>query len=610
MMVPSEEGEYGSLFYLLREQIKKSNGYIYTPIANYEPGEDILKKGERTDLENAVAVGIDDVRECRENGYKIIVTGEMQIYPSIKAQYHVELNNRDEGSEFYKKLKALFILQTELQEYYSFSPQIDIDGRLKFYFNDKEVNYEDLSDFIRVEHILAEKNIKKLYKEKRELTLKLEELKDEEVKKEKEYLEKQKEISTYLQYKKTFFGRVKYFFSRKKNNKKNEINVEATVLPNEEISNNIEEKKESYTIEDLVTIYSQFSKINDEIKNEKMDIEALELKIRNFTKKIENANLFIEEIDKHKKSIFEFWRFSSKDDIAALNEGSEVESTNIEKILRRVFELEEDREEITKQIDKKQRENLNKEECDSIFAIKSEILPIINKVKQLIKIDDDEVGSLLENLKKEEKKQSINDSHEYDIFGSMSEDRTKIKILGKNKHRETEKNLFQILGISNNTTIKEFKEKLKSIQSKVECCFEKSSNVIDMPIYKVAAPDEKIDLCGYNIYSIDVEEELRSSKIKENECNLFKINLQEGMHAIFYTNIMYFDNFNKTLPLGMDKSNSVLINSNNFLFILKSKKTIYTNEYFDNNDYSSNFITKKINIFEYDIELKKKERKK
>ena len=615
MMVPSEEGEYGSFFYLLKEQIKKGKGYIYTPIANYEPGEDILKKSERTDLENylwLITKNWPMIYEVtgKDKDVKIIVTGEMEIYPSIKTQYHVELKDRNAGTEFYKKLKALFIMQTELPEYYFFIPQIDEDGVLKFYYNNKEINYADLSEFIKDEYIQTEKNINKLKKEKTEASLKLEELKVEETIREREFLEKQREISTYLQYKKTFLGKVKYFFSRKKKNKKNEISVEETVLPSEDNEEGLDTKKDTYTIEDLVTIYGKYSKIFDEIKNDKMDIKALELKIKNFTKKIENANLFIEEIDKHKKSIFEFWRFSSKDDLTALNEGEETEQSDDEKKLRKVFELEEDKEEVTKQIDRKQRESLSKEECDSIFAVNSKILPVINKIKEIIKINDEQIEELLDELKKEEKQQNINDSYEHDIFGGMSEDRTKIKILGKNKHRENEKNLFQILGISKNTNIKEFKEKLINAQQKLENCFGRTANVIDMPIYKIVPKSEKIDLYGYNIYSIDVQEELKNANIVENECNLFKVNLQEEMPAIFYTNIMYFDNFNKTLPLGMDKSNSVIINSSNFSFTLKSKKVIYTNGYFSDDEYCSNLTTKKINVFEYDIELKEKERKK
>ena len=39
------------------------------------------------------------------------------------------------------------------------------------------------------------------------------------------------------------------------------------------------------------------------------------------SKKIENAELYIKEIEKHKKSIFEFWKFTNKDEKNQLSEG-------------------------------------------------------------------------------------------------------------------------------------------------------------------------------------------------------------------------------------------------------------------------------------------------
>ena len=61
-----------------------------------------------------------------------------------------------------------------------------------------------------------------------------------------------------------------------------------------------------------------------------MDINSLKLKHKNMQKKIENAAAFIQEIDNHKKSIFEFWKYSNKDEIASLPEG-EAEELNITK---------------------------------------------------------------------------------------------------------------------------------------------------------------------------------------------------------------------------------------------------------------------------------------
>lgn len=52
-----------------------------------------------------------------------------------------------------------------------------------------------------------------------------------------------------------------------------------------------------------------------QIKNANLDIKALEASIARLNKRIENAKSYIEEIEDHKKSIFEFWKFVNKDNL-------------------------------------------------------------------------------------------------------------------------------------------------------------------------------------------------------------------------------------------------------------------------------------------------------
>ncbi len=614
MLVPSNDMEFGAFFYLLKEQLKREKNVksIYVPIANCEPSEDILRNSEINDIENYMWLftknwpSVYEVTDKKQEK-SIIIVGEIEEYPGIKSTYRVQLKNKEEAEKFYKEIKALFILQAELPSFYKFDNDISENGELNFYFKNKQIDYKDLPEFIKNEYKETEKNIKRATKQSKALSLQLDDLKNEAAQKEREFLEKQKEISTYLQYKKTFFGRVKYFFSRKKSKKDKKMTMEATVADNIEKSERKHDEKDTYTIEDLIVIYQEYSKILEEKKSKQLDVDALDIKVRNLTKKIENATLYINEIESHKKSIFEFWKFSTKDDLPALNSGEDDEEKQEEKVLRKVFSYEDDIEEVAKQIDKEQREILTKEEEDSIFVANSEILDILSKLKTHIKVGDEKILELLEELKKKATEQEINREYvEFDIFGSVSEDRTKIKVLGKNKHRETEKNLFNILGINQDTELQDFKNKLKIIEKNLRRSIEKTKSVIDMPIYKVASVYEKIDLYGYSIYSLDAGEELKCADSSQNEYNLFKINLQEQMPAAYYTNIIFFDNFNKTLPLGMDKSCKAIINSDNFEFILKSKKTVNTNQYFTKEIDASSLTTKKVNIFEYDVNLKQK----
>ena len=88
-----------------------------------------------------------------------------------------------------------------------------------------------------------------------------------------------------------------------------------------------------------------------------MDIKAIELKITNLSKKIENAELYIKEIEKHKKSIFEFWKFTNKDEKNQLSEGiSKIEE---DKKIEKKFDIKDDLCAFSKYLDSMQRKNLN-----------------------------------------------------------------------------------------------------------------------------------------------------------------------------------------------------------------------------------------------------------
>ena len=78
--------------------------------------------------------------------------------------------------------------------------------------------------------------------------------------------------------------------------------------------------KSHYTIEELIEFAKSYYKKETEMKNKLMDINALKLKNKNLNTKINNATMYIQEIDSHKRSIFEFWKYSNKDEVSALAE--------------------------------------------------------------------------------------------------------------------------------------------------------------------------------------------------------------------------------------------------------------------------------------------------
>ena len=78
------------------------------------------------------------------------------------------------------------------------------------------------------------------------------------------------------------------------------------------------------------------------------------------------------------------------------------------------------------------------------------------------------------------------------------------------------------------------------------------------------------------------------------------------MSLLYYSNIIFYDNTNKTLPEGMNLSSKVLIDCSKFDFELVNQTKFRTNNYFRE---SENLIlpkSKDIFVYEYDVKLKKK----
>ena len=74
------------------------------------------------------------------------------------------------------------------------------------------------------------------------------------------------------------------------------------------------------------------------------------------------------------------------------------------------------------------------------------------------------------------------------------------------------------------------------------------------------------------------------------------------MPVVFFTNNIYYDNYNKTLPLGMDVSSKCLINLKNYKLTLVKKDNFRIVKIQEEVKVS----TTKINIYEYDIRKEEK----
>lgn len=600
MLVPIQELNFASLFYLIKEKIKCNNEgldkRIFVPISYLEYSENYLSKEEILDSIRYLWLFtkkwplVYEVYD-KNNNMTIQIVGETIVYEKMETTYKITLNNKEEATKFYKLVKALFILQTEFESNYSFEAKISKNGGLEFAYNSKILTYEGLSAFIKEEYLKNVQNTKALKTENECIQVTLQELKEKAKAKEEEYIIKHKQVATYLECRKTFFGKVRYYFKSKKKlipiEQKEKEKIKVTTS---EIKENEYEEKQFYTIEDLLNICKELEEILTKVKNTRMDIKALETKIESTKNKIANATRFINEIEIHKKSIFEFWKFANKDNTLALAEAEEIqpqEKTKLEKI----YDYEEDIEEIGTYIDKLQREKLEKEECDDIFLATTDIIEDLNLIKNNEKAD---FSTKLEELKNKMKNDEVLfNIDEFDIFGNISEDKNKINTLLNKKHRESKKNKFKILDISKNATEEEYLQKISKAEKVLSKAIGKVK--INMNVNVYLATGNGINTNSYEIFNINPEKAIEKMNYID-KISLYRINLKNNIPAVGITNIIEYDNNNKTLPIGMNNKNEILIDTGKLRLELKKQKLFRINQPID----EMTVKTKIICVYEYE----------
>lgn len=686
MIVPTKEDNIATLFYILKKQIEKSKDTIFIPIENAEYSNKYLKKRQLEDISEYLWLftkNYPSMYEVYDNDdeLKIVITGQTNIYQNIKSKYKIELKSKEEAIKFLKHIKILYIIGTEASKYFEFKTKIGKKGELLFCLDNKLILYKTIPKMINKEYSIGSKKIKDANKEITKNRKKLQELQKDLSTLEYEYLEKEKQISTYLECKKTFFGKVKYYFkySGKKTKKINNENVIENIDENidNDYENNIDEtkvyskfsnysslnqvlknskklndkkysenindsfdetKKLNKTVDELIEKYKEYEDIEKTLKELVMDINAIKLKSKNTKKKIENAALFIEQIDKHKRSIFEFWKYSNKDEVAALSEG-EIEEVQTIKPILKSFNYEDDFEKFGITMDNIQKNNLNKSELDYVFLTTTNILEILNRIKSN-QISPKILEANLKILKKE--LALINDTN----FDNLEIDKIGVKTKGDvvnskindKKHRESKKDKFDILNLSEDTSRLEYKrilekslhyikKAMKKITISEEITAFKISNdkyipkkIIEKNEYQYENNDQKDILDSNNIdykefknymlFNCNVTEELQNFQEKENNkeeqtMNLYKINLRRGTNLISFTNSVYYNNKNKTLPIGQNLSNEVLIDLSNMELELVAEEKFRILEENQEDEFLMPKI-KEIEVFEYNIVVNKR----
>ena len=576
MIVPTKDSDYSTFFYLLKKQTeKRKNAKIFVPISNVDYSRTFFSKTEFEEIENCIWLFTKDwplIYEVydKEENLSLQIVGETNVYDKIKSLYKIKIDLKEDAKKLYKLLKAMFILQTDLPNYFEFRTNVNKKGNLEFYCRNQKVDYNRLSEFVRSTYIEGMERAKRVSERIEIDNKRLEELKQISAMQDIEYLEKEKQISTFLECKKSFFGKFKYYFKYSKKNKRNKIKENN---PLEEIDENIEKKpkfkknkkeenldvKENYTIEELIDNYKELELKETEFKNIIMDINAIKLRNKNMAKKIENATSYIKEIDSHKRSIFEFWKYSNKDEISVLPEGEE-EEVNVIKKITKIFDYEQDLEPLGKEMDRIQRRKLNQDETDSIYVATTNLIDILNKVK-LNEILPKEIELSLKELKKLEQNQNrLTESEEFDIFGGIVSDTRNQRKIANKSHRELPKDIFNILEINKNTKTIGYKLALEEVIKNIKQAIGKIKITEDAPVYKAMNEDD-INKNMFNIFNFNIESETNEAIAinDEDSITLYKLNVEKGMNVVLFTNCIFYDNQNKTLPVGMDLSSKIIV---------------------------------------------------
>ena len=94
----------------------------------------------------------------------------------------------------------------------------------------------------------------------------------------------------------------------------------------------------------------------------------------------------------------------------------------------------------------------------------------------------------------------------------------------------------------------------------------------------------------------NIGEPLLRNKL-EDEIYLYKVNLKEAMPVLYYSNIIFYDNTNQTLPLGMNLSDEILVDLSKYKLVEANKEDFKINYLED--EYTSKII--KVHCIEYNV---------
>lgn len=602
MLVPTEDLDYSAFFYVLKKQLENTKDEkIFVPISYMDYTKKYLKRTEINDIENYLWYFTREWPNTyevfdKDGNLSVQIVGKTHIYDMIESDYNIKLENEEESKRFYKLVKALFALETTLPHHYKFRVDINKKGDISFSNSDKKIKFSDLAEFVKSEYIKACEEQNSTSKEKTDLENELNIIRLKVDKLDKEYSLKEKQIATFLECKRTFFGRVKYFFSKRKNEDKTEKEETPEKVVDQKKLFIV--KKENYTLEDLIYQYDLLDKEIKYVKTLKGDIEAGTKRIEMMEVKVRNARAYLDEIDEHRKSIFDFWKFTNQNNVSQLTEGKSEEK--IEKHLKKSFDYELDFEDFAKKLDKNQRNTLTKKELDSIFLLTTLAKKDINTLAKGETIAYNNLAKIKEEVFENSK---LLPEETFDIFGSFIMSESDIKNLDNEKHREANKDIAKILDISPKKELNEYKEDLENALIDINNSILKIRTGIEIPVYKIT---QSKDLSyEFSTFNVNANNAIKEIETKEgSKYFLHKINLKEDTNILGLTNSVFYDNAHKTLPLGMNVTDKIVIKKSLLNLKIVNERSFNIVEYDHENDDFAKVEVKTINVIEYECEKK------
>ncbi|MBB1545780.1 MAG: hypothetical protein HG454_006695 [Clostridiales bacterium] len=319
LLICTEDIVFKEIQYILQKKaeyyISRKEEYIYSGIVNLEYSENFLYNEEIEELEDILwyftkSWPITYELYNNKNEYSIEIVGDFEIYNGLISPYRISLKNKNKAAEYLKLAKALMTLEKDTNKYLKFQTIISEKDGLEFKYNDNDIILKDIPDFLLVNYVKLYEETMIYIDENMAKELKFKRLTEEKLKKEEKLNDLQNYITTFLDSKKTFFGKFRYFLGKdplkqleqkekelENKKKKEDISEKNNIsLDNDEekkireierkeiqeLKEKLNLKRDFCTIEEYIFLYKEYEKQNKKLKSYLKDIRSFRTYNRKF----------------------------------------------------------------------------------------------------------------------------------------------------------------------------------------------------------------------------------------------------------------------------------------------------------------------------------------